>query len=934
MRVRSILPVFCFSFFSFFYAGAQRFGGTPSSVKWKQINTDTVRVVFPAGLDSLAQRIALVTHDLQKNYSNTIGNKIRKVSIVLQKDATLSNAYVGLGPYRSEFYLMPPQDAFELGAQNWADNLAIHEFRHVQQYSNFNVGLSKALRVVFGENGQALANAASVPDWFFEGDAVYNETMLSTQGRGRLPQFFNAYKSLYYENRHYSYMQLRNGSFKNFIPGHYELGYMLVSYGREKYGVDFWKNVTHNAAAFKPLFYPLQGSVKKAAGISYNQFVDNAFIFYNSQWNKDDTKQPAEWITATEKNNVVNYRYPYKTADGSVIALKTTNKDIPALCMIHPDGREDKIAVRDIAYDDYFSYNNGKVVYAAYQPDVRWGNRDYSVLKVVDVVSGEEKKISSHTKYFSPDISHDGKSIAAVEMKQGLQSDIVVLNEEGVVVKKITGNSNTIYSYPKFSEDDRFLYVITRNDKGEMGIEKRNLINDSITSVLPVENRIIGFPVVKGDTLLYSCSNNGRDEIWAFINAQNKNYRLASYQTGLYQASLTADGKLVSSTFTSNGYRLAKLNAQWQEVNSNDTLTNLFVTKPFNAKDNAVLSSLQQKEYTVTKYPKLIRPFNFHSWNPYLSNPDYSFNIYGENVLNTLQSQIYYSYNANEKYNRLGYTAVYGGWYVQPVLDINQTYKRNGRLNSDTTLYWNEFNAAAGLRLPLNLSGGKQLRNLSLTATYDINNVQWTGFAKQFLKNLNFNYVQTRLTYTGQIQKATQQIYPRWGQAFVLQYRDIIEKYTAHQLLASGTLYLPGIAKTHSLVVNAAYQARDTAGDYTFTNNFPFSRGYDAVDRPRVWKLGVNYHFPLLYPDWGFANLVYFRRIRANAYYDYSSTKSLKTGIISQYRSYGAEIYFDTKWWNQQSLIFGIRYSRLIDYELAGLKPNQWQIILPVTILN
>ena len=153
-------------------------------------------------------------------------------------------------------------------------------------------------------------------------------------------------------------------------------------------------------------------------------------------------------------------------------------------------------------------------------------------------------------------------------------------------------------------------------------------------------------------------------------------------------------------------------------------------------------------------------------------------------------------------------------------------------------------------------------------------------------------------------------------------------------MLASGTLYLPGIGKTHNLVLNAAYQARDTAGDYAFTNNFPFSRGYDAVDRPRVWKLGVNYHFPLLYPDWGFANLVYFRRIRANAYYDYSSTKSLKTGIILQYRSYGTEIYFDTKWWNQQSLIFGIRYSRLIDHELAGLQPNQWQIILPVTILN
>jgi hypothetical protein len=47
------------------------------------------------------------------------------------------------------------------------------------------------------EDGYALASNAAVPDWFFEGDAVYQETVLSEQGRGRLPQFLNAYPSLW-----------------------------------------------------------------------------------------------------------------------------------------------------------------------------------------------------------------------------------------------------------------------------------------------------------------------------------------------------------------------------------------------------------------------------------------------------------------------------------------------------------------------------------------------------------------------------------------------------------------------------------------------------------------------------------------------------------------------------------------------------------------
>jgi hypothetical protein len=200
---RPLQFLICSCFLFFYGAKAQEFGGNPSSIKWQQINTDTARVIFPQGLEDAGKRVASVIHDLHKNHGGTIGNKLRKVNIVLQNQSTISNAYVGLGPYRSEFYLFPPQNSFELGALNWADNLSLHEYRHVQQYSNFNVGLSKAAAVLFGQQGQAFANAASVPDWFFEGDAVFNETSLTRQGRGRLPDFFNGYQSLFLEAKNY-----------------------------------------------------------------------------------------------------------------------------------------------------------------------------------------------------------------------------------------------------------------------------------------------------------------------------------------------------------------------------------------------------------------------------------------------------------------------------------------------------------------------------------------------------------------------------------------------------------------------------------------------------------------------------------------------------------------------------------------------------------
>jgi hypothetical protein len=939
MQKRSALLLSYFLLFTFQVAFGQRFGGNPSSVKWKQINTDTLRVIYPEGLDSAAQRVANVTSTLQHNYTTGIGGKIKKVNIVLQKDVTVSNAFVQLGPYRSEYYLMPPQNAFELGAQGWIDNLAVHEYRHVQQYSNFNVGLSKVFSVLFGQYGEALANSAAVPDWFFEGDAVYNETKFSIQGRGRLPLFLNSYKSLYVDNMHYSYMQMRNGSLQHYIPGHYELGYLLNAYGKEKYGEDFWQKVTHDAAAYKPLFYPMQGALKKYAGISYNEFVKNAFDFYQQQWQKDNALSKPEWITVTKKNDVINYKYLYTTQDGSIIVLKNTRERIPAFYKIDKNGKEIKIAVRDIAYDDYFSYSNGKIIYAALESDARWGNRDYSVIKTLDINTGEEKKITSHSKYFSPDISHGGKTIAAVEFTPDQKSKLVLLTSDGSITNTINAENGHVFSYPKFSSDDKNVFVMDRNISGEMALLKQSIDSNKSSTLIPYANHIIGLPVVKGDTLFYTCSNNGHDEIFAYIDATQKNYRLASYTTGLYQASSGINGELISAVFTSNGYRLAKFTPQWQEINiGNDTLTPQYVTKPFTATDNDLLANLPSRTFVAKKYPRLYKPFNFHSWVPSYSDPDYSFTVYGENVLNTLQSQLYYTYNSNEKYHQAGFTSVFGGWYIQPYVDINKTFNRNGITNNGIAVKWNELLASGGLRLPLILTGGKQYRNLTLSASYNINSIEWKSDTKKLLNDLD--YIKASLSYSGQIQKAAKQIYPHWAQSLLLQYRASTTSVVAHQFLASGYLYLPGIAKTHSIVLNAAYQSRDTAKEYLYTNGFPYSRGYDAINLPRMYKLGVNYHFPVAYPDLGFANIVYFTRIRANLFYDYTDLKSLRYQTHNQLRSYGAEIYFDTKWWNQQPLQFGIRYSRLIDNDAVidgvtvGLQPNHWEFILPVTLIN
>src|ERR1700753_2455306 len=119
---------------------AQEFGGNPPSIKWEQIDMPAAKVIFPAGLDSAGRLVANIISQMNGAIKPTIGTKQKQISIVMQNQTTIANGYVGLAPFRSEFYLTPDQNSFELGSLSWPEQLAIHEFRHVQQYNNFNVG--------------------------------------------------------------------------------------------------------------------------------------------------------------------------------------------------------------------------------------------------------------------------------------------------------------------------------------------------------------------------------------------------------------------------------------------------------------------------------------------------------------------------------------------------------------------------------------------------------------------------------------------------------------------------------------------------------------------------------------------------------------------------------------------------------------------------
>jgi len=928
----------CLFFLSSMSLFAQRFGGTPPSVKWRQINTDSARIIFPAGLDSQAQRIASIIHYEAAQTNGILGNRVRKINIVLQNQTTFANGYVGLGPFRSEFYLTPSPNNFELGSLAWSDQLAIHEYRHVEQFNNFRNGISNLMHILFGQEGYALAVNAAVPDWFYEGDAVYNETVLSKQGRGRLPLFLNAYPALWQAGKHYSWMKLRNGSFKDYVPDHYNLGYLMVNYGREKYGIDFWKKVTRDATAFNGLFYPFQHAVKKYSGISYKEFRTEALNSYKQKTEETNAALPAPAtdsfaLTRVNKRVLTNYEFPYSVSTDSLVYLRTSTNRRPAF-FIRDQRGERVLRVKDISIDDQFSYKNGRIVYSAYENDARWRWRDYSVVKVLDVATGQQRTITHKTKYFTPDISASGEKIAVVEIATTGKSELHVLDAgTGEVQTRISSAEIGLFTDPKFIGEDSLVTAVRLQD-GRMSLAIADLKNGSTVRLTPPSFNVVGYPCVSNRMVYFTASYNGSDNVYVVNLDDRKISRITNRPLGNYFVNV-ANGKMTWSVFTADGYQLQQVSEaslQLEPVSTEmaETQVTPFAVSHASEFNEIIPGNFSLRNFPVSKYRKGTRLINFHSWRPYYEDPEFTFSLYGENVLNTLQTQLYYLYNQDDKTSAVGLTATYARLFPYLSIGTQYTFDRKATLSNNTTTYFDELDSRIGFNIPLSWTSNRTNKSLNFGGNYYYRN---DFFKIDTLGNRNFSYLQYFLQWNQQVEQATQHIFARFGYSLSGDLRHTITTYNSWQTLEGATLYLPGLLRTHSIVLTAAIQETDTS-TVLFGNRFSYSRGYNEAYFSRMWRASANYHFPLLYPDFGIASILYFQRIRANGFYDFTRVYSNDKRSTADQRSVGGEIFIDTKWWNQYQLTFGFRVSHLLDRDFYSGKKgvNVFEFVLPVSI--
>lgn len=909
-----------------FPLSAQDFGIYPPGMHWQQINTPSLRAIFPRGLEQQASQVANIIRYEDEHNRTSIGSLTKKLNLVLNNQGVISNGYVGIMPYKSEFYTIPMQNSLMLGTGDWLSMLSIHEYRHALQYTNLLKGFNEIAYSLTGEGGWGLMMNLTVPGWFFEGDAVATETALTTQGRGRLPSFTQLTRSIYLENKRLSYMKASNGSYRQRVPDEYEMGYLLCSYGRENYGNDFWFKVLNRTSWLRGIVYPFSDAVLLSTGMTTRKFYRKAMDDFKSAWQEEEGRifYTGNHYINQKSRTVTDYQFPVFMADSCLFAYKKSYKEIGTIIKLYLDGREEKVCTLGITQDPYFSASGNLISWSEITWSPRYQAVSYSDIVVYDSITGKRSRLTNHQRFFSPAISPNRQSILVFEADPFNKNSLKILDiRSGEVIRTLPNPGNLYYTYPKWLSDGTAIISSARTPAGQMVIIRQNISTGRIEKLTEELNNTIGEVISSGDRLYFSCSLNGRDDIYCLDTANRSFSRLTMSKYGAFHPAISPDGQtMVYSDFQSNGYQMAMASSDellWQKtepvpLHKTGTLNFNY----FNEENGPILDRISQDSLPSHSYSPLSHLFRLHSWilNPTTSS--IGLLLISDNILNDLHLEGGPVYYFNEQAPGISAAVKYGGLFPVVGAEFSRVYRPEDKEDNndkiDTTGLNNSFSLTA--ELPLNLTRGMYWRSLDIQAGYDFISSQDLVVSdfEPLAPAKYFHSISGLIRYTSSKKKAYQNITTPLGFGVDLAANQSVNQNKASRIHFIGDFAARGIFRNQNLLISAGFKNEKQANDYLYLDDFIYPRGYIKPAYDQYFTLQATYHLPLCYPDLGFAGIFYISRIRSGLFADmgYGAMKDRSlTDPTKIVYSAGMELMFDTKWFNVAELPLGVRITRL-----------------------
>ena len=914
MRLKYYISILCATFAV--NAAAQH----PFSTKWYSIKTPHVKIIADEEINQ--QDVYRIVNSIDKVFACdtvTLKDTPRRIPLVMSNTSMTSNGYVTLFPYKMYWYGLPFQDN-TLGIGEWYQNLAVHEYRHVVQYQSINHGFTKFVGIMTGAFGRS-GMRYSIPNWWFEGDAVYAETMLTSGGRGRTSSFDLLTASiLTSRSKPYPYDKLVNGSYRNKIPNHYELGYPLVTHGRKIAGADVWTKTARRSSWYSFWPWAFGSSFRHYSGVNltnnYKQTMSELRSFYDKRIDSLSITD-AKIITKKHPRRYTSYNNPLYINDTTIVAIKSSLTEPNKMVTVTLSGKEEDLFYTEASAIDYA---DGKIVWATAVPDVRWTLRGYSDIAIYDFATKKRYRLTRKGRYFSPAISPEAKYLAAVEFDPSRNASLVIFKAE-----YIDGHISSLHKIKQIpAEFGEYLRGVTfvseteiaavSNYKNKNAVVIYDVISSQRRVVKDYDEEVINTLKPFNGNILYDSEYSGISNIWLLNIESQQCAMLTSRRYSASEPDVSPDGHtFIYSDFSATGANIVSAPLNINNVLSIDNVKPckleyfkpLIESEPYKQLDYVANAPTDnEKRFAVKKYRQYHDLIRCYGWMPYSSSEEYGGVVYSENTLETFRVSLEQIYRTAADYWRTTVAATYSGFY--PVLGVSASFKtdadkyyfrdRHGQIYSQY-LNWDSKIVNISVSVPFNLSRFNWSQSLNLSSQfsrYMISNKLTDSYID--MGNGDFNVLHGGFTYSLYRRTAYRDFHTTLGFSVLLDAMKAIESPRKAQKFKSLVSFtMPGFFRQNSLTIDAGYmrQVRDNNPNtiYLFTDTDFEVRGYSSVRAHETSKLSGEYAFPLGYPDWGIPAIAWVKRVRGSLFADAAS--SLLFGYRYDFASAGCKLLFD-----------------------------------------
>ncbi len=898
---------------------------------WRTVKTDHFLISYPEGHEAFARRVIDLSPEVYRDITGYLGVHPERLPVVLNPGTDIFNGFYAPLPNRISLFETPMATlrGFGSSTEDLVDLVYTHEYTHYVHITTRS-GSYRLMTTLFGQ-GFGLLNALS-PGWWIEGVTTNTETVFTSGGRGRSPEFKGEMRSFTADGDLWGLSAA--GTFPYYRPpgGRFYLaGYHLVDFLHRRHGPDTFARLSRSQGRHPLLM--ASGAFRRVTGESPGAFYRAFLKDYRARTDSieaavRETGLPSGTVLLDE--DIEGFDSHFWTPEGRIRSLRTGYGEHNAL--VEADPSKGKV-VRQYRTGNLLALGrarplpDGRIVYGQpFMHPLAETDLDTADLVALDPVTGKRTRLTRGAHAYSPAVSPDGRTIACTA-RNGMWMDLLLVDASGGGIRPLSSHPGLYWDAPTWSPDGSVV-VAAFKEGGRNGIALVRVADGSMRTFFPPDEHGYNEPSFSPDGrwVVFCSDRSGIWNVYARELGTGRTFRLTAVRFDSEEPLVSPDGGVLSFLSLTRGLKEVRTMPFRPEAGAEEAFG---PEAPF-VPAETVLASVPIPES---------RGVPLRAYAPYFHLPLLGVDEDGATAglmltggdpvgLNVYDATLYYGFSSG----RPGYDVrlINRSFWPEIGLRAYDTSLEGNTVGGGNDAWYRERGGEASLGLNIihrispsviasSIRTGTRLRvfdgleGITISPDADRSVALFGEFA---------------LARTPEA--PTRDMVPGWGQSFLLEAEGSLEalgsELPGHNLATRFTQYIPSPLRHHGFALSLLHQNRSGRLRYSTAGYTPL--GYDDDDPEGGFNLdntlavSLDYRFPLWFADRGLGmTLAHLHLLHGSLFVDHGA---------------GWSGSFDTETWERNartSFGFTLRagttllYIAPVDFGVAvGYKPSEEEV--------